>query len=241
MRRLLKLSSFLPSNVNHISVRTMSTVSREIDAEHTVLFVCDIQETFRKVIPGMNDLLLVSKFMMNSAKTLNIPIVATEQIPFKPTCSELDVKDLSMGLHKKTQFSMLTKEVRDKIRDSKSYVRHVLLIGIEAHVCVLQTALDLLRDERYDVYLVTDCLASQRPSDKQTAFERLQSEGAILTSSESIIYEIMKDAKNPAFRTVLQHVKTLAKERAAATAAAASSSSSQSSSSQSSSSSSSTA
>jgi isochorismate hydrolase len=80
------------------------------------------------------------------------------------------------------------------------------LCGIEGHVCVQQTALDLLREE-YEVFLVCDAVSSQRPYDRTVALNRLRDAGAILTTTESIIFDLMRDAKNPQFRTISGMIK----------------------------------
>ena len=104
----------------------------------------------------------------------------------------------------KTLFSMLTPEVRSYIdnsdSDSNSSGRHqVVIVGIEAHVCVLHTVLDLLADGK-EVHVVADAVSSQRPHDRDTAIHRMASAGAVITTSESMLFDLLRDAKHPHFK-----------------------------------------
>lgn len=103
---------------------------------------------------------------------------------------------------------MLTDEVVAKLKEFPQR-RHVYVFGIESHVCVLQTCLDLLR-QGYIVHLVQDANASQRLSDHLTAQKRLEHEGAIVTTTESAIFEILQDAKHPKFKALVPFIKELA-------------------------------
>ena len=76
-----------------------------------------------------------------------------------------------------------------------------ILIGIESHICVQQTALALL-DEGYTVYVLSDCVSSERERDYLQAIRRMEHAGVVVTTYESCLYEIMKGAKYPGFRDV---------------------------------------
>jgi len=176
--------------------------------KNSAFFVCDIQETFRHLVVGMPELIATSVFLTKCARVLEIPVIASEQQPFKPTVAELDATGWS--LYKKTKFSMCIDAVKEKIKEMK-HLQNIYLFGIETHVCVLQTALDLLR-EGYRVYLVSDAVSSQRIVDRQVALERLGRAGVIITTAESAIYELLKDAKHRQFKLILPLVKDLAKD-----------------------------
>merc|ERR1719277_331820 len=108
------------------------------------LFLCDMQEKFRKTINYYPQILAVSNRLLQSAKILDVPVIVTEQYPkgLGPTCSELDVSGLPV--FPKTQFSMCVPDVKQHLKTSTPEVRSVVLCGIEAHACVLATVLDLL-------------------------------------------------------------------------------------------------
>lgn len=113
------------------------------------------------------------------------------------------------SLYTKTQFSMVTDKVAEHIsgeENKEDKTEAVLICGVEAHVCVLQTVLDL-RSRGIKVFVATDGVYSQRDTDRVVALERMRDVGAILTTSESVIYEIMGDAKHERFKAVLPFVK----------------------------------
>jgi nicotinamidase-related amidase len=84
--------------------------------------------------------------------------------------------------------------------------RTVVIAGIEAHICVTQTALSLVR-AGYHPYVVADAVCSRRPTDREIALARLRSAGVVVTTSESVLYEALERAGTTAFREVLQLVK----------------------------------
>lgn len=94
-----------------------------------------------------------------------------------------------------------------KVTDDSAEGPSVVLFGIEAHVCVQQTALDLLR-MGYDVHVVADGTSSQNESDRAFAFERLRQCGAFITTYESVLFQLLGDAKHPHFKLVQPIFKT---------------------------------
>lgn len=82
----------------------------------------------------------------------------------------------------------------------------VLLLGIEAHVCVLQTAVDLI-EKGLEVHVLVDGVSSQRPGDRAVALQRMAQSGAFLSSSEMVLFQLMKDAKHKDFKAISGLVK----------------------------------
>ena len=81
-----------------------------------------------------------------------------------------------------------------------------MVCGIETHICVYQTALDLL-SAGYEVQVVADCVSSRETRNREIALSRMQAEGAKLTSSEMVLYELLKTAESPKFKEILQIIK----------------------------------
>jgi hypothetical protein len=192
------------------NVRAFSTKPSNDTA---MFYCCDIQDTFKPLMPMEISLIPASRFLLKASKVLNIPVLVTEQKPFKPTITELqevyqeslDAKDGRVALFEKKVFSMVTEETKPWI-DSHPDRKNAYIFGVEGHVCVMQTALDLLRDG-HTVYLVEDAILSQRPNDRQQALCRLRDAGCIITTAESCLYEIMGSAAHPCFRSMLPIVK----------------------------------
>lgn len=126
----------------------------------------------------------------------------TEQYPEKlgKTCAELDISH-AQGVFDKTKFSMCIPEV-EKILGKNPNVDSIVLFGLESHICVEQTAIDLLLTEKYNVHVVADCVLSRTLEDRIFALERLRNSGCIISTSENVIFKLMKDKNHPKFNDV---------------------------------------
>ena len=110
-------------------------------------------------------------------------------------CREARRTDLGMtNSHAKTQFSMITDEVKSQLYTSN--VKQVILCGLETHVCVLQTAIDLL-EGGYEVHVCVDAVCSQRMGDKRIALERLKQIGCFMASSEVLLFQGAEGERTP--------------------------------------------
>ena len=120
----------------------------------------------------MDDLIRTSTLMVQAAEELHVPILVTEQSPKKLLETSTALRKAlpeHTPVFEKTSFTMITPEVSDQLNDMEQ-LKSVVLLGIEAHICVFQTALDLL-ELGYDVHIVTDACSSQRDMDRLVAFE----------------------------------------------------------------------
>mmetsp|Transcript_33638 Transcript_33638/g.81325 ORF Transcript_33638/g.81325 Transcript_33638/m.81325 type:complete len:269 (-) Transcript_33638:208-1014(-) len=182
----------------------------KLSPSNTALLVCDVQERFRPLIHKMETVVNTTKFMTSVAKELDFPIVATQQYTkvFGPTIADAfaDPKDLgaSVPVFEKKKFSMMTEDFSRHLTtlDKKSY----LLVGIEAHVCLQQTALDLL-ELGHDVHIIADGVSSQQPYDREMALRRMESCGAWLTTAQSAAFMLMGSADHTNFKAVSKLVK----------------------------------
>jgi len=137
-----------------------------LQAEKCILFVCDIQDKFQHRIENFSSVLHVASVMIRGANALSIPVVVTEQYPerFGATARELSalLKPTCKAIPK-TTFSMVVPEVAEVLASHPTR-RTVLLTGIEAQVCVFQTALDLI-GRGYEVHVLADGVSSSRAFD----------------------------------------------------------------------------
>lgn len=159
-----------------------------------------------------------SIFMTRVAASLKIPIVVTEQKPFKPTITEMALSEHEHVVYSKSLFSMMTPSMIVDLKSKHPSRKHVFLYGIESHVCVMQTTLDLLR-QGFIVHIPIDAISSMNKIDKDAAIIRYQSMahlGVILTSAESAAFEIVHDSANPLFKPLVPLIKEYSKARAAA-------------------------
>eukprot|EP00741_Cyanophora_paradoxa_P016612 tig00020930_g16042.t1 len=174
-------------------------------AKDTALLVCDVQEKFRNVIDKFPNVVHVSKRMVAAAKLLDMPVIVTEQYPEKlgKTVSEIDLAPDTPVFGKK-KFSMIIPEVEAKLREKN--VKSALICGLETHVCVLQTFLDL-SERGIEVHLLMDGVSSSRPLERYIAMERMRTAGATLTTSESALFQLIGSADHPKFREISALVK----------------------------------
>jgi nicotinamidase-related amidase len=194
-------------------------------AASTALLVCDVQERFRDVVHGGAALIAATKYLLGVAQALGMYVVVSEQYPkaFGKTVPELAPEveaAVAAGrgiVAEKTQFSMASDEMVSRL---PSGTTAVVICGLEAHICVLQTARDLLA-RGFVVYIVADAVASQRAFDRSCALQGLVGIGARLTTAESVTYELLQDSKHPAFKAVAALVKARSASLAAGAAGAA--------------------
>ncbi|GAB7339785.1 hypothetical protein MBLNU457_6338t1 [Dothideomycetes sp. NU457] len=176
------------------------------------LFICDLQEKFRPAIHEFAKVVATTQKVLKACKILDIPVFATTQLKAKlgETAPELGLDSpdgIATKAHAdKSSFSMWIPEVKKAFEELGSEKREVIIVGIESHICVTQTTLDLLR-EGHKVYILADGVSSCNKEEVPIALARLRSEGAIVTSSESFLYECMGDAAIPEFKAMAGVVK----------------------------------
>ncbi|CAM4960441.1 unnamed protein product [Rotaria socialis] len=180
-----------------------------LSRQTSILLVCDLQEKFRPVIKYFAQIVETSNKLLQACKLLDVPFVVTEQYPkgLGRTVSELDIGDTKP--FEKTLFSMCTPDVMFNIKEQVKDFNTAIICGIEAHVCVLQTTIDLL-SQGYRVYVVVDAVSCRSLTDRIYAFDHLRQAGAFLTTFESIVLQLAQDANHPNFKQIQQLIKTSA-------------------------------
>lgn len=188
------------------SCQDMAAVTPSLGRIHpasTILFLCDMQEKFRQVA-YFPQIVSVAARMLKVARLLEVPAVLTEQYPqgLGPTVPELGAQDLQAI--PKTCFSMVP-AVRQEL-DSRPQLRSVLLCGIEAQACILNTTLDLL-DRGLQVHVVVDACSSRSQVDRLVSMARMRQSGAFLSTSEGLILQLVGDASHPQFKEIQKLIK----------------------------------
>lgn len=179
------------ANMNERSPELMS-------AADTALLVIDVQEKLIRLVPNHARIVWNLRRLIDGAKLLSVPVLGTEQYPqgLGPTAPEL--ADKLGTIPGKLAFSCVGCE--ETVRQLADLARpKVLLAGIEAHVCVLQTALDLL-SVGYRVYLAVDAIGARHEVDYTTALRRLEAQGASLVTTEMALFEWCRVAGTPQFK-----------------------------------------
>ena len=169
--------------------------------------VCDVQERFRPVIHGFEHCVHVSSQMMRAAKILDVPVLVTEQYPEKlgATVDELQSNFAGEGVARpaaaKKKFAMTVPEVDAALAENPERT-HAVIMGLEAHVCVLQTALDLVA-RGYEVFVLVDGTSSQRHDRSRRRVSATgKRRGDPEASSEMALFEMLGSADAPNFRDI---------------------------------------
>jgi nicotinamidase-related amidase len=173
--------------------------------DQVALVVVDVQE---KLMPAMNDRVSAAlvqhiELLLEGFKALELPVIATEQYSkgLGHTVSPL-VTATQKSCIEKTSFSCCGEpSFLDALE--KTGAKQIVLVGMEAHVCVYQTLLDLL-DRGYRVHLVKDAICSRFKADYKTAVAGAISAGAVVTSTEMVLFQLIGGATHPVFKIVSQ-------------------------------------
>jgi nicotinamidase-related amidase len=176
----------------------------KLDRERTALVVVDIQEAFRKAVPSFDAVAESAATLVQGAEAMGIPIVVTEQYPkgLGHTVPEV-AEHLPDGLKplEKVRFSAAEAEGFDlNGRDQ------ALVCGIETHVCVDQTVLDLLNEE-VEVQVVADAVGSRTDENRELGLHKLEDAGAVLTSVETALFELLGGSDAAEFKQVQALIK----------------------------------
>jgi len=177
-------------------------------SSQSALLIIDMQEAFRGSIANFEQITARTVIAIRGARLLGLPILVTEQYPkgLGHTLSEL--KEVISGdtpVLEKTSFSSCGAQLfQEKLQ--RNDVKQVLVAGIEAHICVNQTVHDLLSSD-YQVHLLADCISSRKQADKEVAFRKMEHSGALPSSVEMALFELLRDAKHDQFKAIQGLVK----------------------------------
>ncbi|MBN2601879.1 MAG: hydrolase [Candidatus Marinimicrobia bacterium] len=179
----------------------------KLDCNQSVLLVIDIQE---KLLPVMNnaiELLTSATKLIRGMQILDIPIVLTEQYPRGLGATVSEIRNLIPDIEavEKRSFSCCFDENIMSVLD-KHDRKQVLVSGIETHVCVYQTCIDLV-EKGYNVFLVTDAVSSRRQDEKDLAVRVLEKEGVQLRSVEMALFELIKTSQHARFKELSTIIK----------------------------------
>ncbi|QWE23002.1 isochorismatase family protein [Polynucleobacter sp. AP-Jannik-300A-C4] len=177
--------------------------SNQIHSESSILILIDLQGRLMPAINQGESVLNQCIRIAKIAQLLGIPIIGTEQSPKSLGSNIESIKSFCSQTISKEHFNACADGLAAAIPTNR---QQCILMGCEAHVCLMQTALKLI-DEGYDVSIVVDGVGSRRALDKQIALDRLSAAGARLITGEMLGFEWLKSAQNPAFKEALALLK----------------------------------
>ncbi|WP_119966217.1 isochorismatase family protein [Simplicispira lacusdiani] len=198
-----------------------------LDAAESQLVLVDYQERLMPAIHEGPAVLAHARRLAQIAKMLEVPVWGTEQNPSRLGANDAALRALCRKTLPKMHFSAMEEGLGEWLRppakppagNARSLPKHmqktaqsgperatIVIAGCEAHVCLLQTALDLIEDE-FDVWVVTDACGSRTERNRDAAYDRLAGAGAELVTTEMVAFEWLRSCEHPAFKDMLALVK----------------------------------
>lgn len=195
-----------------------------LNQESSQLVLVDYQQKLMPAIHQADDIYRNALILATLAKKMRVPSYATEHVPEKIGSFMPELAALCKATMRKTQFSACPEGLIDLLTskapagNARSLPKHlqknnqdserpsIVIAGVEAHVCLLQTALDLLNDEM-EVWVVTDACGSRTERNRDAAFDRLAGNGAELVTTEMVVFEWIESAENEHFKFALDLIK----------------------------------
>lgn len=175
--------------------------------EDTAAVVIDYQERLMPVMQDREGLLERSATLLKGLGVLGIPVIVSEQYVkgLGKTVPEIAEAAGDRPYFEKLEFSCCdNEEIMAAIASAGK--KNIVVCGIETHVCVLQTVIDLI-ERGYNAVLVTDCVSSRKESDREAAIKRALHEGAVITTCEALLFELTRRAGSDTFKEISRLVK----------------------------------
>jgi len=175
--------------------------------ESALLLVVDVQGKLARMMDQSESVIGQLSILIEGCRILGLPVVWAEQLPDKlgATVPELVAKLEGLQPHSKSSFGCCG-DVALYQSIQTSGCKQILLCGIEAHVCVWQTAA-ALRSDDYQVHLICDAVSSRSAKNRDIGIQRMASIGVHLSCTEMALFELMQDAQHPKFREVARLLK----------------------------------
>jgi nicotinamidase-related amidase len=174
------------------------------ETSDSTLIVIDIQQRLMPVIHEGAEVVKRAAIMAHAAKLLDIPIVGTVQNRTRLGDNVADIHPLLDKVIEKNDFDACA--VAEFLASLDPQRKDLIVVGCEAHVCVLQTVLGLL-ERKWRVRLLVDAIGSRQPLSKTTAIERARSAGAEILTTEMVLFEWMRNSDHPGFKQILNLIK----------------------------------
>ena len=175
-----------------------------LKASDALIIMIDMQEKLVNATNAQNEVKQAEK-IIKTAEILNIPVLVSEQYPKGLGQTLVELKNDKQKYIEKTAFSLLKEDdALDMIR--LFHKKQIVLFGIETHICVYQTAMDLIK-KGYEVYLIKDACKSRKEYDYNAGIDLMRQNGIKISCVEIALFELLESSKNPHFKEVQQLIK----------------------------------
>jgi nicotinamidase-related amidase len=178
-----------------------------LTSDNTALILIDVQGKLAQIMEDSADMFRAQAIMIQAAKALSVPILWAEQLPHKlgPTVPEVAEHLSDYSPISKSCFSCAANnEFNTALKACGK--RQLLVMGIEAHICVTQSVLNFL-ENGYEVHMISDAISARIPANKDIGLRRCEKAGAVISSTEMALFELMRDATHEQFRAIQSLIK----------------------------------
>ena len=178
-----------------------------LSEKNTQLIILDIQGKLSQIVYESEKILQNSQVLVQGCQKIGIPIIWLEQVPEKLGYTHPSIAELLTGMYPiaKSTFSAYGNEAF-RLQLQGNQRKQVLLIGVETHICIYQTAVDLLL-QGYEVFVIADAVSSRTGSNKTIGLMMLHNEGVKLLSTEAALFALLQSAEHPYFKEIAKLVK----------------------------------
>lgn len=176
---------------------------RIISDESQILLI-DVQEKLLNAIPNHESLSSQIQILLKGLEELKLPITISEQYPKGLGKTIPELKNEKFTFEKSTFSCVDDFKILHRLQSLDK--NNIIICGIEAHVCVMQTAIDL-KEMGFSPIVIVDCIASRHELNKMVAIERLKQENIKIGTTESILFELCRDSQNSAFKSISNLIK----------------------------------
>lgn len=173
--------------------------------DNSALLVIDVQEKLLPAISGHQKIVWNIERLAKATKILDVPVRVTEQYPKGLGHTVQPLNELLGNAFEKSMFSC--RECESMFAELTSAgITNLVLVGIESHICVMQTALDCVT-AGFNVFLLADAIGSRSEQDHEVALKRMEASGCFVTTTEATLFEWCESSKTPEFKSISQLVR----------------------------------
>jgi nicotinamidase-related amidase len=178
-----------------------------LNKDNSILVIVDIQEKLAAVMKQKEKTVSNCLHLIEAAKLLHIPVIVTEQYPKGLGHTVKKIKEALPSYDPLEKITFDCCKGGTFLRKISSLKRkQIILSGMETHVCVLQTCLSLLK-RKYSIHLVSDAVCSREKDDYLTGREMMRDAGAVITCTETVLFQLLEKAGTPEFKTIVRRIK----------------------------------
>lgn len=177
-----------------------------LNRDNTALLIIDIQEKLASIMKYKEQIIDNTKILITAAKEMNMPIIVTEQYPkgIGPTIADIKEAVDNMEAFEKTNFSAYIGKIKEALDATGR--KKVIITGMETHICVFQTARDLI-ENGYEVFIARDAVCSRTKENFLNGLELMKDVGAVISNTEAIVFDLLKIAGTPEFKVLSKLIK----------------------------------